>query len=678
MIHSTFQNELNKETSPYLLQHANNPVHWKPWNVHTLEFAQKENKLLLISIGYSACHWCHVMEKECFEDTAVAEVMNSNYINIKIDREERPDVDQIYMNALQLITGSGGWPLNIIALPDGRPFWGGTYFSKENWINALQQIQHIFKNQPEKLLEYADKLTSGIKTMDLVSLNKDTLDFSSFDFKSLILQWENQLDWEKGGTKKAPKFMMPNSIMFLMRYAYQTENKTLLEYINLTLTQMAYGGIFDHINGGFSRYSVDEKWHIPHFEKMLYDNALLVSLYSDAYSLTKKPLYKDVVFETLAFIKEELTDKGGGFYSAIDADSLNKKGILEEGAYYVFTKKELQTALGKDFTLFAAYYNVNNYGKWEQDNYVLIRKTSDNEIINEFQITKEELREKKKGWKVKLQELRKTKSKPRLDNKILTSWNGLMLKGYVDAYRAFGEKEFLDIAIKNATFISEKQLQEDGTLFRNYNLEKSTISAFLEDYASLVAGYISLYEITLDEKWVLLSKKLVDFTFEQFFDVSSGMFFFTSKKNKAFITRNIEYRDNVIPSSNSVHAKNLFWLGHFFDDKKYIETSKQMLKNVLPEVDVYPYGYSNWLDLLLNYSMPFNELVIIGKKAKEELTKIHCHYLPNTLKVGSLIKNTSPLFKNRFVPYKTLFYICTDNHCQIPLSSFEDVLLKIQ
>lgn len=677
MANSSFQNLLIKETSPYLLQHANNPVHWKPWNVQTLDLAQKENKLLLISIGYSACHWCHVMEKECFEDVAVAEVMNPNYINIKIDREERPDVDQIYMNALQLMTGSGGWPLNIIALPDGRPVWGGTYFSKENWINALQQIQHIFKNQPNKLLEYADKLTTGIKTMDLVTLNKDILDFSTFDFKPLLLQWENQLDWEKGGTKRAPKFMMPNSLMFLMRYAYQTKNKDLLEYVNLTLTQMAYGGIFDHINGGFSRYSVDEKWHIPHFEKMLYDNAQLVSLYSDAYSLTKNPLYKEVVFETLAFIKEELTDKEGGFYSAIDADSLNNKGVLEEGAYYVFTKKKLQTILDKDFTLFAAYYNINTYGKWEHDNYVLIKNTSDIEIINEFQITEKELEEKKKDWKVKLQNLRKTKSKPRLDNKILTSWNGLMLKGYVDAHRAFGEKDFLDIALNNATFISEKQLQKDGSLFRNYNLGKSTISAFLEDYAYLAAGFIALYEVTLDEKWVHLSKKLVDFTFAQFFDTTSGMFFFTSKDNTDLITRNIEYRDNVIPSSNSTHAKNLFWLGHFFEEKKYLETSKQMLKNVLPELESYPSGYSNWLDLLLHYSKPFYEVVVVGKKANEEMTKIHCHYLPNTLRVGSIIENASPLFKNRFVPYKTLFYICTDSHCENPLSSIEDVLLKI-
>ncbi|PKP24430.1 MAG: thioredoxin domain-containing protein [Bacteroidetes bacterium HGW-Bacteroidetes-2] len=674
---SSFQNELIKETSPYLLQHANNPVQWKPWTEQTLAQAKKENKLLLISIGYSACHWCHVMEKECFEDIAVAEVMNPNYINIKIDREERPDVDQIYMNALQLMTGSGGWPLNIIALPDGRPIWGGTYFSKENWIDALQKIQSLFENQPKKLLEYANKLTSGLKTMDLVSLNNQALNFSSFDLKALLVQWENQLDWEKGGSKRAPKFMMPNNLLFLMRYAYQTKKKSLLEYVNITLTQMTYGGVFDQINGGFSRYSVDEKWHIPHFEKMLYDNAQLVSVYSDAYCLTKNPLYKEVVYETLAFIKKELTNEDGGFYSALDADSLNNKGILEEGAYYVFTKKELQTILGKDFTLFAAYYNVNTYGKWEHDKYVLIRNTSDKEIIEEFQITQKDFVEKKIHWKVKLQNLRKTKSKPRLDNKILTSWNGLMLKGYVDAYRAFGDKDFLDIAIKNATFISKKQLQNNGSLLRNYNDKKSTIPAFLEDYALLAAGFISLYEVTLDEKWIQLSKKLIDFTFSRFFDTTSGMFFFTSKENKDLITRNIEYRDNVIPSSNSIQAKNLFWLGHFFGNKKYVETSRQMLKNVLPEVDAYPSGYSNWLDLLLNYSKPFYELVIVGENAILEMAKLNSHYLPNTLKAGTTKKNSSPLFMHRIVPYKTLFYICTDSHCENPLSSIEDVLLKI-
>ena len=674
MKNSSFQNDLIHESSPYLLQHANNPVQWRPWNSKTLSLAKKENKLLLISIGYSACHWCHVMEKECFEDEEVAEVMNKSYINIKIDREERPDVDQIYMNALQLMTGSGGWPLNIVALPDGRPVWGGTFIPKENWIESLQQIKHLYKTQPKKLLEYANKLENGIKSMDLIALNKEDVDFSAIDLNAVVSQWEKQLDKEMGGTKTAPKFMMPNNLKFLMRYAFQTKNKNLENYVHLTLTKMAYGGIFDHIDGGFSRYSVDEKWHIPHFEKMLYDNAQLVSLYSDAYSLSKNELYKEVVYETLAFIKKELTDEEGGFYCAIDADSLNEEGILEEGAYYIFTKKELQTYLGKDFTLFAAYYNINTYGKWEKDSYVLIRNTSDTEIAEEFQISEIALSEKKKIWKEKLRKHRKSKPEPRLDTKILTSWNGLMIKGYADAFRAFQKEEFLDAALKNANFIIKNQLREDGMLFRNYTNGKSTIPAFLEDYASLTDGFIALYEITLDEKWVMQAKKLMGYSFSHFFDVESGMFFFTTNKNEKLITRNIEFRDNVIPASNSIMAKNLFWLGHFFADKNYLDKSKQMLKNVLPEVNSYPSGFSNWLDLVLNFSYTFYEIVVTGENALERVAKINSYYLPNTLKAGSIIENTSPLLINRFVTFKTLIYICNDSHCELPFSDIDNAL----
>ncbi len=674
MKNPSFQNELIHESSPYLLQHAYNPVHWKPWNPDTLSFAKKENKLLLISIGYSACHWCHVMEKECFENEEVAEIMNKGYINIKIDREERPDVDQIYMNALQLMTGSGGWPLNIVALPDGRPVWGGTYIPKENWIESLQQIENLYKTQPKKLLEYANKLEKGIKSMDLITLNQKEVDLSNLDLNILVSQWEKQLDKEMGGSKRAPKFMMPGNLKFLMRYAFQTKNKDIEVYVQTTLTKMAYGGIFDHIEGGFSRYAVDEKWHIPHFEKMLYDNAQLVSLYSDAYSLSKNVLYKEIVYETLAFIKRELTDKNGGFYSALDADSLNEEDVLEEGAYYVFMKKELQLLLGTDFTLFAAYYNINPYGKWEKDNYVLIRNTSDTEIAKEFQISEAELSQKKKVWKEKLREHRKSKSPPRLDTKILTSWNGLMIKGYADAYRAFQEQEFLDAALKNASFITKKQLQGDGKLFRNYTKGKRSIPAFLEDYASLTEGFIALYEVTLDEKWVMLAKKLMAYTFAQFWDAASGMFFFTSNENEKLITRNIEYRDNVIPASNSIIAKNLFWLGHFFADKKYLDTSKQMLKNILPEMDSYPSGYSNWLELLLNYNHPFYEVVIVGKEYIQKRNVFFGNYIPYLLFAGSAGDSNLPLLIKKFVNGSTVIYVCKNGNCQLPVTMVEDAL----
>ena len=369
-----YTNALVNETSPYLLQHAHNPVDWNAWNETTLEKAKTENKLILISVGYAACHWCHVMEHESFEDSIVAQVMNKSFINIKVDREERPDVDQVYMNAVQLMTGSGGWPLNVIALPDGRPVWGGTYFKKEQWMDALEQISKLYADNPEKLQDYADKLEEGIKSLDVVQLNTDEPVFDKPFIQNAIKSWSKQFDKNQGGMNKAPKFMMPNNYHFLLRYAYQNNDTELLDFVNLTLKKMAYGGVFDQIGGGFSRYSVDAKWHIPHFEKMLYDNGQLVSLYTDAYLITKNEIYKDIVTETLKYIKQEMTTSNGAFYSSLDADSNTSEGELEEGAFYVWTKNELNTLLKEDFELFSDYYNVNNYGFWEHDNYVLIRK----------------------------------------------------------------------------------------------------------------------------------------------------------------------------------------------------------------------------------------------------------------------------------------------------------------
>jgi len=371
-----YTNNLINETSPYLLQHAHNPVNWYAWNKETLELAKKENKLIIISIGYSSCHWCHVMEHESFENEEVAKVMNENFISIKVDREERPDIDQVYMNAVQLMTGRGGWPLNCIALPDGRPIWGGTYFPKENWINALNQLADLYKNTPEKAIEYAEKLTEGVKNSELVHFKKTHTENTFSNLNLAVQKWEATMDFDLGGRKGAIKFPMPNNYEFLLRYAVQAKDTKILDYVNTTLTNMAYGGIYDQVGGGFARYSTDKKWHIPHFEKMLYDNGQLVSLYSKAFQATKNELYKNTVYHTLNFIERELTSDEGAFYSSLDADSNNTKNELEEGAYYVWEKEELKTLLGSDFKLFSDYYNINNYGLWENNNYVLIRKSS--------------------------------------------------------------------------------------------------------------------------------------------------------------------------------------------------------------------------------------------------------------------------------------------------------------
>ena len=662
-----FTNDLISESSPYLLQHAHNPVHWKAWNEATLQQAKKEKKLMVVSIGYAACHWCHVMEHESFEDSTVAAVMNQHYISVKVDREERPDVDQTYINAVQLMTGSAGWPLNVVTLPDGRPVWGGTYFRKNDWINALEQIQEVYKSEPEKLIAYANRLEEGIKTMDLIELKTEAVNFKNFPVAEIVSKWSNQFDERNGGFKGAPKFMMPNNLEFLLRQAVSEKDDELLAYVTLSLDKMAFGGLYDQIGGGFARYSTDEQWHVPHFEKMLYDNAQLVTLYSNAFSVTQNPLYTDVVEETLNFIEREMTNSEGGFYSSLDADSKNEKGALEEGAFYVFTSEELRRLLKDDFEIFKEYYNVNSFGHWEKDHYVLIRKKTDAEIQREFELTSEVFQQKKKSWKETLRAYRNQRPKPRLDDKTLISWNVLMLKGYIDAYKVFGKETYLNSAIKNAKFIAEKQLQENGALFHNYKDGKSSINGFLEDYAFTIEAFIALYQTTLDEQWLHLSKKMTEYAIDNFFDPEKHMFYFTSKEDPAIVSRNFEYRDNVIPASNSAMAKNLFLLSKYFENTGFEAISQQMLKNVSTEIMQYPSGFSNWLDLLLNFKNGFYEVVIIGEDVDEKVKNINKNYLPNKIIAGSREENNGPLFQNRFVPNETLIYVCKNNTCKLPI-----------
>ncbi len=676
MIQHKFTNNLIKETSPYLLQHAHNPVNWHAWNDKTLTLAKKENKLLLISIGYSSCHWCHVMERESFEDVDVAAVMNKYFINIKVDREERPDIDQIYMNAVQLITGRGGWPLNCIALPDGKPVWGGTYFRKEDWTNILNQIGELYHKDAEKIIEYADKLTAGIQESGLVTLNNKEILFTKEYLEKTVKKWNLYFDENYGGLNKAPKFPMPNNYHFLMRYAFQNDDKKLLNYVNTTLIRMANGGIFDQVGGGFSRYSVDEKWHIPHFEKMLYDNGQLVSLYSDAYLITKNELYKETVYNTLQFIERELMHKNGSFFSSLDADSLDEKGELEEGAYYVWTKADLQNII-QDFELFAEYYNVNEFGFWEHKNYHLIRTISDKYFAKKHNISVKKLKQKVISWKNTLLKERTKRQAPRLDNKILTSWNALMLKGYIDAYRVFGDSHFLNIALKNAVFLEINIIKEDGSLFHNYKNNKATINGYLEDYAMLIDAYISLYEVTLDEKWLSISKNLTDTALDHFFNQKSKMFFFTSDEDTKLIARKMEIEDNVIPSSNSAMAKNLFKLSHYYDNNYYLKTSEQMLHNMTKNIENYGSAYSNWLDLYSNFAESYFEIAISGKDSHQKLKEINRQYIPNKLICGSVIKSDLPLLENRFVKDKTLIYVCVNKVCQLPTENVKTAISQI-
>lgn len=664
------QNELTQETSPYLLQHANNPVHWKAWNSKTLATAKEKKKLILVSIGYSACHWCHVMEHESFENEEVAEVMNQHFINIKVDREERPDVDAIYMKAVQLMTGRGGWPLNVVCLPDGKPVWGGTYFRKNDWINTLEQLQELFQNQPEKMLAYADKLHEGIESLGLSKNEKGEINISVLE--SFLSKWEKSFDWEYGGYAKAPKFMMPTNYHFLLHYGFLTKNEKLIEYVNLTLTKMAFGGIFDTIDGGFSRYSVDVKWHVPHFEKMTYDNGQLLSLYSNAYKLTKNELYKEIIEKTTTFIEKEWFTNLGGFYSALDADSNNQENQLEEGAFYVWTTEELKNLINDDFELFSLVFNINDFGHWEHGNYVLIQKESLAVISEEQNISLDQLKLKKKNWEKTLYHYREKRPKPRLDDKCLTSWNAIMLKGFVESFKALENENYLKIAKKNAHFILEKLWSSDGNLFHSFKNEKATINGFLEDYAFVIDAFIALYEATFEETWLEYAKNLTNYCLDHFYDETKQLFRFTSDLDESLIVDHFETEDNVIPASNSVMAENLFKLSVYFENSYYEKVARLMLIQVLPSID-YPSAFSNWLSVLLRFSDYQKELAICGENISAYRLQLNRSYLPHILLSGCENNATLPFLKNRFIENKTLFYLCQNKTCLAPTTNFEEV-----
>ncbi|MDG1714910.1 thioredoxin domain-containing protein [Lacinutrix sp.] len=677
LAHSAIENSANgliHETSPYLLQHAYNPVNWKPWNAKTLALAKKDNKLMVISVGYSACHWCHVMEEESFENDSVAKLMNANFINIKVDREERPDVDQVYMNAVQLMTGSGGWPLNCITLPDGRPVFGGTYFEKEQWEKILKDISQLYKTNPEKVIAFAEKLTEGVKTSDLITLNQQNIPFKTESLQQYVQSWKKNLDYTLGGNLNAPKFPLPNNLNFLMRYSYQNDDIELKDYVSTTLTKMANGGLYDQVGGGFSRYAVDQKWHIPHFEKMLYDNAQLVSVYSQAYLITKNENYKKVVLETLNFVERELLQTEGAFYSSIDADSLNDENQLEEGVFYSWNEEELKSILKEEFSMFSSYYNINLTGKWENNQYILFKTITDEAFAKSNNISVLELDAKVSKWKQSLNKVRNKRPRPRTDDKVLTSWNALMLKGYVDAYRVFRDINYLNKAVKNAEFIKNKLLTKEGSLFHNYKNGKATINGFSEDYAHVISAYIDLYQITLDEKWLNLAKDLMDYSINHFLDKNNSMFYFTADSETDLITRKVEVYDNVISSSNSILADNLFKLGHYYSNKNYLELAKQMLNNMIVNIDKAPSSYSNWLSLYLNYSNPYYELAISGANAKEKLKEVNIYYLPNILIAGATQESKLPIMENRFIEADTYIYVCVDGSCKLPVTNTKEAI----
>jgi uncharacterized protein YyaL (SSP411 family) len=672
-------NELHLETSPYLLQHASNPIHWKAWNETSLATAREQNKLIIVSVGYSACHWCHVMEHESFEDDEVAALMNQHFISIKVDREERPDVDATYMKAVQLMTGQGGWPMNVVLLPDGRPVWGGTYFRKNQWMEALDQLQELFSDGRDKMEDYAAKLLEGVKHIGLAKSNSESEILPPLHIKKIVQKWAKSFDWDYGGYARAPKFMLPNNYLFLQRYGYQTKTQELLDFTDLTLTRMAWGGLFDTVGGGFSRYSVDMEWHVPHFEKMLYDNSQLMSLYAEAYKRTQNPLYKEVIEKTHFFIESELTTPEGAFYSALDADSINHIGELEEGAFYAWEKQDLKDLLGTDFDFFSNIFNINEFGFWENGRYVLIQNKPIAEIAIEVGLTTESLYSKKLAWEQLLYAEREKRPKPRLDDKILTSWNALMLKGYADAYKALGNEAYITAARSNATFITNNLWHPDCYLWRTYKNGTAKIKGFLEDYALTSEAFISLYEATLEEKWLMQAKQLVDYCLDHFYDPGKQFFLYTAADGEQLVAPHYETEDNVIPASNSVMANVLYKLSILFDNSYYEKVALQMLHQVIPNLD-YASAFSNWLNLWLELSTDNRELALCGTTANEAVKEVNRQYLPHVIVAGSTAESVVPFLQNRFVKNSLMFYVCQNKACNLPSQNLEEVIkeLKIQ
>ena len=664
-------NHLANSTSPYLLQHANNPVDWHPWGAEALEKAKNENKLIIVSIGYSACHWCHVMEHESFEDESVAAVMNKYFVCIKVDREERPDIDQIYMSAVQLMSGRGGWPLNCICLPDQRPIYGGTFFRKNDWASLLFNLADFYTQKPKEAEEYAVRLTEGIQKYETVAFIREQPEYTKKDLQLIVNNWKKQFDNVEGGTGSSPKFPMPNNWQFLMRYAYLMNDSEIAQAVTLTLKKMAFGGIYDHVGGGFSRYSVDGRWHVPHFEKMLYDNAQLISLYSEAFIFKSSALYKYVADEIINFVKNELTSPEGGFYSALDADSERV-----EGKFYTFTKADIEEILGDEAGLFCIYYNITADGNWEEEHTnVLFKKEKDLQLANKLGLPLEQLVEKVKASRSKVFAVRSKRIRPALDNKILASWNGLMLKGLCDAFRAFNEHEYLALALKNADFILNNMINGDSRLSRTYKGKANDHVAFLDDYANMIDGFIALYEVTFDEKWLGYAIELSDYAISHYYDPAAGIFYFTADNDEQLIARKSEIMDGVIPSSNSVMARDLKKLGLFFDDTEYQLLSAQLLRNIMPNMPKYGSAYSNWAMLLLDEVFGVYEVAITGDNYENIRAEIEKNYIPNKIILGGT-KGDLPLLIDKFGE-RTQLFICKDKTCSMPVYNTADALKQI-
>jgi uncharacterized protein YyaL (SSP411 family) len=667
-------NRLANETSPYLLQHADNPVDWHPWDREALQKARDEDKPIFLSIGYSACHWCHVMAHESFEDKETAAILNTHFVSIKVDREERPDLDQIYMTAVQAMTGSGGWPMSVFLTPNGYPFYGGTYFPPQprygmpSFTQILHAIVDAWQDRRDELLASGQKLVDAIRRQGgadaqpgsrSAELSQDTLHSA---FRSL----QQSFDWENGGWGQAPKFPQPMALEFLLRYHHSTGNTDALEMVTQTLEAMARGGMYDQLGGGFHRYSVDDHWLVPHFEKMLYDNAQLARVYLHAWQVMGNEFFRTVAEEILDYVMREMTDAGGGFYSTQDADSEG-----EEGKFFVWTPDEIREVLGDEADEFMAAYGVTPGGNFEGRNIL--------EFVGDMD-QRPALAEARR----KLFEAREQRVRPGRDEKVLTSWNGLMLAAFAEAARALNREDYQEVAERNAEFLLRELRQENGRLLHSWKEGDARLNGYLEDHSYLVEGLLELYQTTFDPRWFVAAQELVETMLEHFAD-SEGTLYDTSDDHEELITRPRDLQDNATPSGSAMAITALLKLAGFTNELRYVDIAHKALTQIQPLLAQYPLGFGQWLQALSYALSKPREIAIVGDPQSADtqalLNIVRTGYRPfQVVALGSPNAEPAvvPLLQDRdLMDGCATAYVCRAFACQAPATEQKALLAQL-
>lgn len=670
-INSIKENQLNKETSLYLKQHAQNPINWQRWTNSIFDVSQELDKLLVISIGYSSCHWCHVMEEETFTNDSIAKVMNENFINIKVDREENPDVDQAYMTASQLMTGMGGWPLNVITLPDGSPIYAGTYHTTSQWDDILKRIIRLKKDNYDGLKELANNVKNGVTDVNTIYKREEISNFNSEFLKNNLESWKDKWDINFGGDLAEQKFVSPSKYIFLLNYARIYKDKEVYNHVKKTLDIISTSGLNDFIEGGFYRYTVDNEWKIPHFEKMLYDQAQMISIYSLAYKLYKEEYYKDIVVETINFLDSSMSSKEGLYYAAMDADTDG-----EEGKYYSFSREELDLiSKNTDFKIFTSYYNIDIDNPWENNRYLLLPNKNNNETVwlKSNNLSKSDLLSQKKIWESNIIEIKDKRTKPRIDDKIIVSWNSLAITGLIDAFEALNNQDYLNKAISMFEELKMNSFRKNK-LIHTYK-ENQFQEGVLEDYAYLAKASMRLFQATGEESYFNFSKKITDDAINVFKDDESDLLRYSN--NKDLFTKLITVDDGVIPSPNSIIAEQLFNIGHVIFDDEYLNLSDNMVSSVQSVIDNNMNSYSVWANNILNRVESFYEIAVIGPESKLITDQITSYFSPNSIVVQSKTESDLPLFIDRFFEDETYIYVCQNKTCQRPETNINLALEQV-